>query len=120
MWKPARWSVFLQKVRTNNDLEGWHHRLNRNAGWGQLQFYLLVELLHQESEYVAIQRRLIQNGELQRVERKEYRQINARIQGVWDEFTNSDITAKQLLRRCGRIYGPVPQPSQQDTDTMDI
>ena len=57
---------------------------------------------------MAIQRRLIQNGELQGVERKEYRQINERIQGVWDDFTYGDITAKQLLRRCGRIYGPVP------------
>ena len=27
--------------RTNNDVEGWHHRLNNRAGRGQIQFYVL-------------------------------------------------------------------------------
>ena len=28
IWPPACWSVYFQSVRTNNDLEGWHTRLN--------------------------------------------------------------------------------------------
>ena len=37
-------------VRTNNDIEGWQHSLNRRSGNKvHLPFYLLVELLHQES-----------------------------------------------------------------------
>jgi len=28
---PATWSVFMEAVRTNNDLEGWHNGLNRRA-----------------------------------------------------------------------------------------
>jgi len=27
-WPPTTWSVFRQPVRTNNDVEGWHCRLN--------------------------------------------------------------------------------------------
>ena len=27
-WPPITWSVFRQPVRTNNDVEGWHCRLN--------------------------------------------------------------------------------------------
>lgn len=30
-WSPADWTVFKQAVRTNNDLEGWHHGINRRA-----------------------------------------------------------------------------------------
>ncbi|KAK4301510.1 hypothetical protein Pmani_026288 [Petrolisthes manimaculis] len=28
MWPPESWSVFNRSVRTNNDTEGWHRRLN--------------------------------------------------------------------------------------------
>ena len=116
MWKPARWSVFLQRVRANNDLEGWHHCLNRDAGRGQLQMYLLIELLNKEAEYVKLQSWLVQNDDPRRVERKEYRIINKCITAVWDEFTRGNITATQLLKKCGKIYGPV---SKQDAATQD-
>ncbi|KAL3859614.1 hypothetical protein ACJMK2_009828 [Sinanodonta woodiana] len=36
------WSVYRQKVRTNNDVEGWHHRLNSRAVHMGLGFYQLV------------------------------------------------------------------------------
>jgi len=35
-WRPATWSVFRQPVRTNNDVEGWHHRLNAKASHGRI------------------------------------------------------------------------------------
>ncbi len=28
-WPPKTWSVFMRVVRTNNDAEGWHNRLNQ-------------------------------------------------------------------------------------------
>ena len=31
VWPPKCWSVFMQSIRTNNDIEGWHHTLNRRA-----------------------------------------------------------------------------------------
>ena len=31
VWLPKCWSVFMQSIRTNNDIEGWHHSLNRRA-----------------------------------------------------------------------------------------
>ena len=27
-WHPTNWSNYKQIIRTNNDVEGWHHRLN--------------------------------------------------------------------------------------------
>ena len=30
-WPPSSWSVYMQAVRTNNDVEGWHHGLHRRA-----------------------------------------------------------------------------------------
>ena len=28
VWPPINWSVFDETTRTNNDVEGWHHRMN--------------------------------------------------------------------------------------------
>ena len=59
-WSPADWTVFKQAVRTTNDLEGWHHGINRRAaGKSQLPLYVLIKLLHQEAQLTAIQIRLV-------------------------------------------------------------
>jgi len=41
-WRPATWSVFGQPVCTNNDVEGWHHRLNAKANHRRLNFNQLA------------------------------------------------------------------------------
>ena len=35
------WSVFGQPVRTNNDVKGWHQRLNKKAKGQSLQLYVM-------------------------------------------------------------------------------
>ena len=112
---PASWSV-MQNVRTNNDVEGWHNRLNWNAGRRQTQLYLLLKLLHDEAQYVDVQTRLVQSNNLRRMERKEYRDLNIKIHKIWSKFSTGDITDKQLLASCGRIYAPTPKP--EDPQTM--
>ena len=48
---PRRWSVFQQATRTNNDLEGWHRRLNVKAKKGNLALYTMIHLLSQERRW---------------------------------------------------------------------
>ena len=102
----SAWCVFMQSVRTNNDVEGWHHRLNSRAGRGQIQFYMLLRLLHQESEYVEVQTTLVRGNQCSRIQRKEYRRVNEAINKLWDEFNQGAITSCQLLARVAKIYGP--------------
>ena len=43
----ASWSVYGRPIRTNNDIEGWHKRLNNMAHSQQsVNLYKLVDLLH--------------------------------------------------------------------------
>ncbi|KAH3817881.1 hypothetical protein DPMN_119437 [Dreissena polymorpha] len=56
--------VHLQSKRTNNDVEGWHRRMNSMAGRAQLQFYVLVPLLLREAKLVAIQLQLVREDAL--------------------------------------------------------
>ncbi|KAL5015438.1 hypothetical protein ScPMuIL_009708 [Solemya velum] len=54
VWTIPSWSVFGQHIRTNNDVEGWHNRLNQKAKKGNLQFYLLLTLLYQEARQLPV------------------------------------------------------------------
>ena len=47
-WPVTSWSVFGCYTRTNNNVEDWHYRLNNKAKKGQLSFYVLLQLLHEE------------------------------------------------------------------------
>jgi len=48
-------AVFKRSVRSNNDVEGWHRRLNQKASRGQLNMYLLLLLLGTETELLKVQ-----------------------------------------------------------------
>ena len=49
VYQITSWCVFGQPVRTNNDVEGWHRRLNKKTSDQTPPFYDLVTLLHAEA-----------------------------------------------------------------------
>ena len=106
-WKPLTWTVFLQSVRTNNDVEGWHHGLHRRASSrSQLPLYILINLLHREARLTSLHIRLVSEKKLKRVQRRKYRKQQAKIFSLWDEYCSGDKNARQLLRACSYINGP--------------
>ena len=63
------WSVFVASVRTNNDLEGWHNRINsRMNSTGPVPLYLLQEL-YKEATAIPMQARLLTEGKLEMLHR---------------------------------------------------
>ena len=63
-WPVASWCMFMEPVRTNNDVEGWHRRLNVRVGQADVSFYILVHKLHEEARSVALQVKLVSQGKL--------------------------------------------------------
>ena len=52
-------SLFMASVRTNNDLEGWHNKINsRMNSRGSVPFYLLLQELYKEATAIPMQARL--------------------------------------------------------------
>ena len=102
----ASWSMFGSSIRTNNDVEGWHHRLNNRAGHRGLSFYKLVPVLRREAELARLQVRLVGDGQGGRDARPTYRRLDAMITKLWDQYTAGEITTARLLRGCSRLYGP--------------
>ena len=103
MWSPATISVFQQQVRTNNDLEGWHRRLNNVARRANVPFYLLVRLLHSEAQTVTLQLHLLSDGLVLRRTSKRYTKLNARLTSLWAEYTAGQKTATAFLRAAAHL-----------------
>ena len=98
------WSVFMQPVRTNNDIEGWHNALNRRAS--SLPFYVLIHLLNREARLVEVQMRLVADHKLTRIQRRKYRVLQTKLHDQCEQYQSRKKTARQLLKSCSKLYGP--------------
>ena len=98
---------YYRNIRTNNDIEGWHNRMNQRASSRhQLQFYLLVKLLHREAILVELQVELVSQAKLTRIQRKRYRDMQSKIIRLWDRFDNDEIDSYRLLKKCSILAVP--------------
>ena len=106
-WGPSDWTAFKKAIRTNNDVEGWHNALNRRAsGRGQLPLYLLIKFLHKEATLTALHIRLVSERKLKRIQRRKYRELQANLFELWDQYEAKERSAKRLLKACSHLNGP--------------
>jgi hypothetical protein len=104
IWTPADWSIFMMPIRTNNDCEGWHNRLNAKSPKGNMNMYVLINLLHEESNAISRQIALLSNNKLKKLQKKKYKNIQAKIFELWEQFNAGQITPKKLISKCSKIY----------------
>ena len=109
IWKPKFWSVYKQPVRTNNDVEGWHLRLNKRGRDGCPPFYSLVQLLYKEAELIPIQATLLCQKKLKRSQKKMYKSIQQNLFNFWTEFENrkngdNPMSSWKLLKLVSMAY----------------
>ena len=108
IWPPKCWSVFMQSIRTNNDIEGWHHGLNRRAaGRCGLPLYMFVALLHKEARLVSLQICLVSERKLKRMQRSTYQEVQRWLFELWEAFNKKEKSLRQLLKGCANINRPV-------------
>ena len=113
-WPLSSWSVYMMAIRSNNDIEGWHHGLHRRAsGKWHMPFYMLLDLLHQEARLTALRIHLVSEKKLKRTQRAKYRSLQAKVFALWDDFSHQRKNAQQLLRECARLNGPSRQYTQR-------
>ncbi|XP_068250151.1 uncharacterized protein [Palaemon carinicauda] len=98
MWPPKAWCVFGRSVRTNNDVEGWHHRLNRKSRKGQLNFYILLSLLYNEAKLVPLYVNFLNDGKVLRHQKTKYAKQHGRLVVLWEEFSLGHRSGKSLLK----------------------
>ena len=97
-FSPENWSVYMKTVRTNNDTEGYHRKLNQEKH--KMPFYLLVQKLHDEATDVVITATLVSERKVKRLQRRKYRTVEARLFTAWDRYANGELSAMRLLSEC--------------------
>ena len=92
-WPPSSWSAYMRSIRANNDVEGWHLRMNRQAsGKSQLPFYLLVKLLHKEALLTSLQIRLVSEKKLRSIQREKCKKLHSRLFSLCENSTTAKGT----------------------------
>ena len=107
VWAPESWSVYNRVVRTNNDVEGWHRRLNSKIHRHHLPFYQLVKVLFDESTLLPLQAQLVSDRKLTRHQRTSTIKQQKAIFTAWERYEDEDITATGLLKEIASVYKPV-------------
>lgn len=103
LWPPFSWSVFYRFTRTNNDVEGWHRRLNSKAARGQLNMYLLLQLLATEAALVDVNVTFLRESVIIRRHKKAARNTNARLFKIWDQLIDREKTVRKTLRAASKL-----------------
>lgn len=104
-WLPKTWSVYFQEVLTNNEVEGWHQRLNTKAPRkGEINFYNLVGLLMKEAEKNLLNKQLILQGKTLKAQNKSYKRTNERIKKIWEKYRAEEFTLQKVLKYCSKTY----------------
>ncbi|KAK6182207.1 hypothetical protein SNE40_009939 [Patella caerulea] len=107
LFKMSSWSVFNQTIRTNNNIEGWHRRINHKAGEQQLGMYKLIDFLFGEADMLPLQAALLFEGKLRRYFIRTCTNAQEEIYHAWREYENGDLSASMMLRICSRHHGPI-------------
>jgi len=103
VWPPSTWSVFRQPVRTNNDVEGWHCRLNVKAHHDRLNMYQLIQLLHTQSELVDVAVRMLSECGTTRLQKRAYSRVHTRLNKLWDDCCDGSRDVNRLLSATARL-----------------
>ena len=102
LFKPVDWCVFRQSIRTNNDVEGWHQRLNRLGKRSAISLYLLCQLLQHEGDSVTETARLVFQEEIRRIQHQGNRNTS-RLHKFWTEYEQLERSAQSLLVAVGHL-----------------
>ena len=92
------WCQFMQPIRTNNDVEGWHRGLNSACSNNAPPFYILVNLLYDSVKSLPLQLRMLSHGKLVRKQRKRYRGLQGKIFDLWEKYNEHQVTTSKLLK----------------------
>ena len=106
--KSTVWSVgnicsYRRVIRTNNDCEGWHRRLNYRTGRENLPIYTLINVLHREASLVNLTLQLVAEHSLSSTRRKGSKDHQVNLHKLWGEYGEKKISTKQFLMSCKKM-----------------
>ena len=95
-WSTDEINVYEQPIRSNNDVEGWHRRLNSKAKQS-ISFYSLISLLQSEADMVEFNIKYLKQGSHIRIQRSGHLELQRTFFALWDFYKAGDLSSNDML-----------------------
>ncbi|XP_070180853.1 uncharacterized protein [Littorina saxatilis] len=97
------WCVYGRVVRTNNDVEGWHNRMNKRVG-ANPNMYILIQHLKEEADLLPVNLKLVSCGILS--SRKRHQAAQDRLFDIWCTYEEGGMSLMDCLDMCSNSHVP--------------
>ncbi|XP_046453634.1 uncharacterized protein LOC124201186 [Daphnia pulex] len=104
IWPTTKWTSFNQVIRTNNDAEGWHSRVNNRTRQMGLNFYELISVLFEEAKTIPLYAKLLGQGIDMREQRQETSDFHKELFSIWGSYSARVIRTPTLLDKLFELY----------------
>ena len=110
----------MQVLRTNNDVEGWHSRLNKKSGSAVgLNFNRLVSLLYDEISLIPLQTALLSQNQELRQKHPIAKCAQNNLVNAWEKFHSKGVKSLQLLKDLVSKFKQTPDDDRGDEPDTD-
>ena len=90
-------NIFGCPIRTNNEVEAFHHQLNSRAGRNSLQFYLLLQILQERAEMVPLTASLVRRACIYKFQRASTKSFQAHVISLWESYSAGNFLPSVML-----------------------
>ena len=104
VWPPINWSVFDETTRTNNDVEGWHYRMNLKIS-AKPPLYVAIPQLHVEAKFMDLQVSLVSQMALTTDRKNRYKKTHGKLYKLWADYEGGIIGTDHLLKHAAHLAG---------------
>ena len=101
------WNVYHSNIRTNNQVESWHSRLNRTVGLTHPNIYRLLDTLRREQTLTELTLQRARRGVSPPRRRRKYRDLDRRLDRLRDAYQQGLTKTEEFLdsvRHIGHHY----------------
>ena len=97
VWKPQDISAYQRLVRTNNDLEGYHRRLNARINKDHPSVFSLLEVLYKESQLVNLTAMLVPSNTVKMQRQRKTQERQGKLEELWLEYDSGTLPMEEFL-----------------------
>ncbi|CAL4061183.1 unnamed protein product [Meganyctiphanes norvegica] len=120
MWNPSNWGHFNQAIRTNNDVEGFHNKMNHICQQANVEFSTLVKELHKEAVFIHTTAVHVFRGQTTRKRKPAQVACQDQLESLWEQLSNKKIDAFRVVKKAAGLITPQEYWEAEEESRADL
>jgi hypothetical protein len=102
---PKNWSMFMQHVRTNNNVEGTHNNLKAVAGPASINLTNFLCKMREEADKIGMTAKLLSQKQALKKLNKNAESKQRQLTLLWEAYNRADnpLSSRKLLVELGKV-----------------